>query len=156
MNSNLQALRAEYPGKWSDEHMALAEKLLAEAELEYGERDRAWTFVGVRLEEPKGNFTWPMDKERELASICLKKLLPTDFPDLLLFNLAHETLHMLLPPDWDKVTYLEEGVAVAFSLSRTGIYKNDCYVGKQQGVFEGDPDSKYTICLLYTSPSPRD
>jgi hypothetical protein len=47
---------------------------------------------------------------------------------------------MLSPPDdADQVTYLEEGVAVSFSLTRK-IYKEPSYLGVQQAVFENNPE----------------
>jgi hypothetical protein len=140
MDSATLVLRKEFPGDWSDDLSTLCEQLLTEAEQLYGERDRTWTFLGVRWEEQ--NLTWPIDKDRKLASICLHKL-KNHMPDFLPFNLAHETIHMLSPPDWDKVTYLEEGVAVSFSLTRE-IYKDPSYISKQQAIFEKNPENKYT------------
>jgi hypothetical protein len=143
MDNATLALRKEFRGDWVDDLTPLAEQLLAEAEELYGSRDRAWIFLGVQVGEFKSNVTWPIDKDRKLACICLQKLLPTHWPDYLLFNLAHETIHMLSPPDADKVTYLEEGVAVCFSLTRK-IYKDPSYLGEQQSILEKNPEDKYT------------
>jgi len=142
MDKATLALRQEFPGDWCDELTALGEKLLVEAEQIYGKRDRAWTFLGVQWGEK--NVTWPIDKQRKLACICLHKLLPNHMPDFIRFNLAHEVVHMLCPPDRDDVTYLEEGVAVSFSLGRS-IYRDPGYLGAQLKIFEESPDDKYTV-----------
>lgn len=142
MDNATLALRKEFSGDWSDELTAIGEQLLAEADQLYGGRDRTWTFLGVQWGEK--NLTWPIDKDRKLACICLHRLLPIHWPDFLPFNLAHETIHMLSPPGSDQVTYLEEGVAVTFSLTRK-IYENVGFIDKQQAIFEDNPEDKYTI-----------
>jgi hypothetical protein len=157
MERTTLALRAEFTGYWRDDLTGSYAQLLAEAEQLYGERNRAWTFLGVQVGGFKENVTWPIDKKRKLACICLQKL-SGQMPDFLHFNLAHETIHMLSPPDADKVTYLEEGVAVVFSLTRK-IYGDPTYLGKQQEVLEQDPDGKYTVSwkdvdrLIKTDPN---
>jgi hypothetical protein len=156
MDKATLALRQEFPGDWSDDLTALGEKLLVEAEQIYGERDRAWTFLGVQWGDK--NVTWPIDKQRKFACICLHELLPSHLPDFLPFNLAHEVVHMLCPPDRDNVTYLEEGVAVSFSLGRS-IYGDARYIGEQLKIFEKYPDDKYTVAwkdvgrLIASEPS---
>lgn len=138
------ALREGYPGDWSDNLTAVGEQLIAEAEQLYGERDRVWSFLGVQVGDFEMNLTYPVDKERKLAFICLQRLLPNHMPDFLTFNLAHETVHMLSPPDADQVTYLEEGVAVVFSLTRS-TYVDPTYLSAQQKILEEDPENKYTV-----------
>ncbi|WP_339030482.1 hypothetical protein WI604_03915 [Bradyrhizobium symbiodeficiens] len=144
MDKSVISLREEFPGSWADELTVHAEQRLREAEHLYGERDRAWTFIGVQVGSFEKNVTWPIDKKRKLACICLQQLPPGyAWPDFLHFNLAHETIHLLSPPDADQVTYLEEGVAVSFSLSRT--YANHNYLGEQVKIFEENPSDKYTV-----------
>jgi hypothetical protein len=147
MNSAARrALRAELGSNWSTDLTLLAERLLREAEELYGERDQSWNFLGVQVGDFEANVTWPIDKKKKLACICLRSLLPSDWPDFLLFNLSHETVHMLSPPDTDQVTYLEEGAAVRFSLRRS-IYKDARYICEQRKIFEEYPTDKYAVAL---------
>lgn len=64
-------------------------------------------------------------------------------PDFLRFNLAHEVVHLLSPPDASDVNYLEEGTAVSFSATRN-IYRDPRYLKAQLDLLERYPTDKYT------------
>jgi len=59
------------------------------------------------------------------------------------FQLAHETIHMLNPVTCSEVNYLEEGVAVAFSMHAQKHFK-DC---NREPNPDNEADLKYAIAL---------
>ena len=81
------------------------------AEEQFGPRDRSWTFIGIHVGMQPGSRTLPdvacSHVSIELASRILNS------PEGSLYELAHETVHLLGPSDI--CTRLEEGVAVVFS-----------------------------------------
>ncbi|CUX55759.1 conserved hypothetical protein [Agrobacterium tumefaciens str. CFBP 5621] len=91
----------------------IAEHLLAKAELAFGPRDADWTFSGVTEWSRGPQVLYPNDKEAMIGSS------PGADADecKLLFQLAHEVVHLLSPNQGQSdAMMIEEGAAVWFSI----------------------------------------
>lgn len=94
-------------------------KFLELAEDEYGERDKSWTILGVEFSDEMQPSNWyPFFPERKNIIIQLSKNAAND-KKRALFQLAHETFHVLSPNGTRAANYLEEGLATYFSIKAT-------------------------------------
>lgn len=101
---------------WAFRH---ATKLLKEAERKFFDRDKRYTFAGVRFgklqdlgpgERPPPGISF---SENNFVYIEIRP--DANWPDQALFQVAHEVIHLLAPTKGD-ASMLEEGLAVDFSL----------------------------------------
>lgn len=95
----------------------MGENLIA-AEQVFGERDLNYTILGVEFTTSGPNTWYPFDGyiAIQLQMNCLAE------EDRMLFQLAHEVVHLISPISWKEVTFLEEGAACWFQLKRMKEY----------------------------------
>jgi hypothetical protein len=87
--------------------------MILEIEAQFGKRDRSWTILGIEFCDT-GPQTWfPGDCGHIIIQLGLSAR-----EDLVqaLFQLAHESVHLLDPVVYNFGTVLEEGLATHFSL----------------------------------------
>lgn len=88
-------------------------RMLQLAECRFGRRDTSCTIRGVEFIEGDPQIHYPSDCRHlviRLGHQCLSQ------PDRAVFQLAHETIHLLDPTTSQQVTVLEEGLATHFQL----------------------------------------
>ena len=104
-------------------------EMLDLAEEYFGDRDKKWTFIGIEF---LNNGPYIKYYPNNKISIVLLKDCSKTFPDhpQLIFQLAHETCHLLFPTEKLNTNYLIEGISTYFSK----IYQEKKY-----------PESKYAI-----------
>lgn len=92
----------------------LAYELLQKAELLYGKRNTNFIINGVEIiNQGKPCICYPFNDNRiviKITEICRSN------KDFAIFQIAHEVIHCLFPNPIEVVTYLEEGLAVHFSI----------------------------------------
>lgn len=86
---------------------------LSEAEELYGKRDCQWTSLGIEISNGQNETNVCPSKKQVHIRLQSTTLNEHDFT---LYNLAHETIHVLGPVLKDEVNFLEEGVATLFAL----------------------------------------
>jgi hypothetical protein len=92
-------------------------QMLSEAEELYGHRDLNWTPIGVEFFDCTVPHIWfPGNRNHVAIRLTLSALY--DLSEAL-WQLAHETVHILGPVERGKVNNLEEGVATHFALNIT-------------------------------------
>src|SRR5437763_183874 len=99
--------------------------LLNEAERLYGERDRSYTILGVEFGPGDPQIWFPGNRRHIVIQLADNALENTA---LAVYQLAHETIHLLSPTGTANAPVLEEGLATAFAegvvardFSRTGM-----------------------------------
>lgn len=85
---------------------------LAEAECLLGPRDRSWTVLGVEFFGDRPCTWFPGDRRHLAVRLSLSA---AHDPKRALFQLAHETVHLLAPVQLGQATVLEEGLAAWFA-----------------------------------------
>jgi hypothetical protein len=91
--------------------------MLSEAEELYGHRDMNWTPIGVEFFACSVPHIWfPGNRNHVAIRLTLSALNDLDEA---LWQLAHETVHILGPVERGKANNLEEGVATRFALNIT-------------------------------------
>lgn len=92
----------------------LAYELLQKAEALYGKRNPNFVISGVEIiNEVQPCICYPFNDNRiiiRITEICRND------KDFATFQIAHEVIHCLFPNPIEVVTYLEEGLAVHFSI----------------------------------------
>ncbi|WMT77087.1 hypothetical protein [Bradyrhizobium sp. Ash2021] len=141
--SDLFVSKAQDGGVWSYALPTWFGLFLSDAEALYGPRDKAWTPLGIELWD-NHNQTCPLEGNTVCIRLNIKTLTHHDFN---LFNLAHETIHVLGPSKGVDITFLEEGVAVAFSLQLKH-YNDKSFPGMQRRNHLCDPADKYVRALI--------
>lgn len=92
----------------------LFNELLTKAETLYGQRDRSYTIHDIVMsneDQPGINL---IDKRTVTISLGKDCIRPTT--DITRYQLSHEIIHCLQPNKQQNVTFLEEGLAVYYSL----------------------------------------
>jgi hypothetical protein len=117
--------------------------LLSEAEELYGKRDCTWTPLGIEVSDGPNETNVCPSKKQVHIRLSSKHI---DDYDFTLFNLAHETIHVLGPCLRNEVTFLEEGVTNAFALGRKH-YSNQGYANHIRSSHLSDPTDKYAQAL---------
>ena len=104
---------------------ALQLELMAIAEALFGPRDVSYQLYQPQFYEwgPNVRFTYDGSGVYSELSNNGRRFWPT-----VLFEMAHETVHLLNPGILGTANYLEEGVAVAFSLHAQTLYGVDVHV----------------------------
>ena len=92
---------------------ALQQELLSWAEHLYGPRDASFQLYPPQFDDDGPNIRFTPDRRGVYAELAPNAQRHWRFA---VFQLAHETVHLLDPGLLGTATYLEEGVAVAFSL----------------------------------------
>ncbi|MGJ5633257.1 hypothetical protein [Nostoc sp. CALU 1950] len=88
-------------------------EMISHIEAQFGKRDRSWTILGIEFCE-SGPKTWfPGDCGHIIIQLGLSA---KEDPVQALFQLAHESVHLLDPVVSGFGTVLEEGLATLFSL----------------------------------------
>ena len=111
-------------------------KFLQKAEKEYGIRDKTWTILGVEFSAEGQPTVWyPFSQDNtKFIAIQLTRKTAND-KKRALFQLAHETIHLLSPAGPNqKSSVLEEGLATYFSihaLADTGVKIKAQYIGSE-------------------------
>jgi hypothetical protein len=85
-------------------------QMLHQAEVEYGQRDRSYTLLGVEFRDGVPQVWFPENRKDVVVQLGLGAM---QDPVIALFQLAHEVIH-LLDPRPGAANYLEEGVAADF------------------------------------------
>ena len=88
-------------------------EMISHLEAQFGSRDRSWTILGIEFCE-SGPRTWYPGNRGQII-IQLSRSASTDLVQAL-FQLAHESVHLLDPTAFSHATVLEEGLATHFSL----------------------------------------
>lgn len=98
--------------------------ILIKIENDYGGRDKSYTILGVELTDRGHPCGWLPNSCKhvivQISECCLFNM------DSAIFQLAHEAVHLLNPPIYGTVNYLEEGLATYFSLSYCSKAKHVC------------------------------
>lgn len=85
-------------------------ELMADAEARYGPRDASWLFGGINYRATGGPATLPSINGPRRVVICLTQDALNDVA-LQRWQLAHEVVHLLSPPNMETATVFEEGLA---------------------------------------------
>jgi hypothetical protein len=88
---------------------------LEEAEALFGPRDRSFTLLGIEFNDGPNRLVYPNTHHDQIIVQLSNE--SRDSRDQALFQLAHETVHVLSPVDVGTTTALEEGLATYFSLT---------------------------------------
>lgn len=100
------------PSGWTYTLATRLGHMLRIAEKRYGERDPAYTILGVEFTDGSPQIWYPGNDAKvaiQLNSQCLSE------PLRAYYQLAHECIHLLSPSGDRHVTVLEEGLATHFS-----------------------------------------
>lgn len=108
-------------------------EIISMAEEKYGERDHAWTLLGVEFKGGGNPAVWyPFSNDGKRYAIIQLTRSAANNEKRALFQLSHEVIHLLSPDGGQRrVNVFEEGLAVHFSiayLNRIGIKASDAYV----------------------------
>ncbi|MHC2278077.1 hypothetical protein ACVME8_004688 [Bradyrhizobium diazoefficiens] len=87
-------------------------ELLAEAEARFGPRDPTWTPLGIEFDGDVPHIWYPGNRRH--VSVVLTELARQDVKRAL-FQLSHETIHLLSPTGGAEAPVIEEGLATMFS-----------------------------------------
>jgi hypothetical protein len=87
-------------------------ELLNEAESRYGQRDLAYTILGIEFGGERPGIWYPGNRKQ--VSVRLSMMACSD-PSQAYFQLAHEVIHLLSPTGGGGTIVLEEGLAHLFS-----------------------------------------
>ncbi|UNZ51987.1 hypothetical protein [Agrobacterium tumefaciens] len=87
--------------------------MLSEAELRFGPRDMSWTILGVEFSDRSSPQIWYPGNRKHIA-VQLSKEATNCIPRAV-YQLAHETVHLLHPARSIAAPVLEEGLATIFS-----------------------------------------
>ena len=95
--------------------------ILRQIEALYGQRDRDFTILGVEFHPSVSCLYFPSDSNTKVMPECKQVIISIDSscqndPLRVYGSLAHECIH-LLSPRVGQASFLEEGLAVSFSLS---------------------------------------
>jgi hypothetical protein len=88
---------------------------LEEAEAQFGSRDRSFTILGIEFNDGPNRLVYPNTHHDQI--VIQLSIEARYHRDQALFQLAHETVHVLAPVDVGTATVLEEGLATYFSLT---------------------------------------
>jgi hypothetical protein len=88
---------------------------LEEAEALFGPRDRSFMLLGIEFTDGPNRLVYPNTRHDQIIIQLSNE--SRDHRDQALFQLAHETVHVLSPVDVGTTTALEEGLATYFSLT---------------------------------------
>jgi hypothetical protein len=97
---------------------------LREAERRYGPRDKNWTPLGIEFGGTVPQIWYPGNCGN--ISIMLTESARHN-PSQAIFQLAHETIHLLSPLGKRAATVFEEGLATAFADDMSPRYGSTCY-----------------------------
>lgn len=129
--------------------------LLEKAEALFGPRDKTFTLLGIEFHEGPNRLNYP-NVERDQIVIELS-MEATRNRDQALFQLAHETVHILAPVNVGATTVLEEGLATYFSLTAPD-FANPSYAQRSEesltGKFQPYRDALDDVrALLFMDPT---
>jgi len=88
---------------------------LEKAEGLFGPRDKSFTLLGIEFYDGPNRLSYPNPTHNQIVIQLSKE--SRGNRDQALFQLAHETVHVLAPVDVGRSTVLEEGLATYFSLT---------------------------------------
>jgi hypothetical protein len=88
---------------------------LEKAEELFGPRDKSFTLLGTEFHDGPNRVIYPNANHDQIVILLSKEARGNH--DQALFQLAHETVHVLAPVDVGTSTVLEEGLATYFSLT---------------------------------------
>lgn len=104
-------------GTWSMTPATYASRFIQEMEKRYGSRDRSWTYVGVEFHTGQPQVWFPGSHEtppRQHIAISLSAETFSHRQNMV-YQLAHECVHLLAPVVGGGAPVIEEGLATAFS-----------------------------------------
>jgi hypothetical protein len=90
---------------------------LEKAETQFGPRNMSFTLLGIEFYDGPNRVTYPNTDRNQIVIQLSKESESRGNHDQALFQLAHETVHVLAPVDVGTSTVLEEGLATYFSLT---------------------------------------
>ncbi|PPC67092.1 hypothetical protein C1Y42_22380 [Pantoea sp. ICBG 985] len=102
---------------WSMTPATYASRFIQKMEKRYGMRDRNWTYVGVDFHDEGPRIWFPGNREtppRGHIAISLSVEAYSDRQEMV-YQLAHECVHLLAPVVGDGAPVIEEGLATVFS-----------------------------------------
>ncbi len=102
----------QFPGGWTWTLTQRLGDMLREVEERYGARDHAWTLLGIEFGGARPCIWYPHDCG--YVSIKLSDSARTD-PERAIFQLAHETVHLLSPTGKRNGLVIEEGLATIYA-----------------------------------------
>lgn len=115
-------------GGWTYTLTSILGSLLAEAENRYGERDRAYTILGVEFGGEIPNTWYPGDRKQVSVKLSLEA---RDRPHQAVFQLAHEVIHLLSPTGKTGTNVFEEGLATLFADEMAPKWGSSWYTGDE-------------------------
>jgi hypothetical protein len=129
--------------------------LLEKAETLFGPRDKTFTLLGIEFHAGPNRLSYP-NAERDQIVVELS-MEATRNRDQALFQLAHETVHILAPVNVGATTVLEEGLATYFSLTAPH-FANPTYAQRSEesltGKFQPYRDALDDVrALLFMDPT---
>ncbi|MEC5407583.1 hypothetical protein VOM14_18710 [Paraburkholderia sp. MPAMCS5] len=110
--SNQLLITEMTPDGWSWTLATRCSDILHKLELEYGPRDRAYTFVGVDFHGERPHIWYPGNRQHVAIRLSMSAL--DDIPRAF-YQLAHECVHLLSPSVEHHASVLEEGLATLFA-----------------------------------------
>lgn len=131
---------------WSYTLTSVLGELLIEVERRFGPRNKAWTILGIEFGGPTPSIWYP----RNCGNVAIKlSACAAEEPKRAVYQLAHETVHLLHPAGRRRARNLEEGVAECFAdeISRRhnlGFWSDvPAYIGPRDAVrslLDADPE----------------
>ncbi|EDQ2876724.1 hypothetical protein XI89_003490 [Salmonella enterica subsp. enterica] len=102
---------------WSMTPATYASRFIKEMEKRYGSRDRSWTYVGFEFREGGPHIWFPGSHDNPPRKHIAISLSTETFSDRqrMVYQLAHECVHLLAPVVGGGAPVIEEGLATAFS-----------------------------------------
>jgi hypothetical protein len=129
--------------------------LLERAETLFGPRDKAFTLLGIEFHAGPNRLSYPnAGRDQIIVELSMEA---TRNRDQALFQLAHETVHILAPVNVGATTVLEEGLATYFSLTAPH-FVNPTYARRSEesltGRFQPYRDALDNVrALLFMDPT---
>jgi hypothetical protein len=108
--------------------------LLEKAEGLFGPRNKWFTPLGIEFYDGPNRLSYPNAQRNQIVIQLSKE--SADNRDKALFQLAHETVHVLSPVDVGKSTVLEEGLATYFSLTAP-LFADPTYAERSEATLTG-------------------
>jgi hypothetical protein len=90
---------------------------LEKVETQFGPRNMSFTLLGIEFYDGPNQVTYPNTDRNQIVIQLSKESESRGNHDQALFQLAHETVHVLAPVDVGTSTVREEGLATYFSLT---------------------------------------
>jgi hypothetical protein len=110
---------------------------LEKAETQFGPRNMSFTLLGIEFYDGPNRVTYPNTDRNQIVIQLSKESESRGNHDQALFQLAHETVHVLAPVDVGTSTVLEEGLATYFSLTAPD-FADPTYAQRSEATLTGE------------------